>query len=198
MSIEYIGGYCETCKANRKLERKAPNHILHLLLTIILGIFTAGIGAIIWIIVWILVSIRFGGWICSTCGSNNVKAKTSLIKLFIYISIAIIFISIGNLTKKELIEKKEVASNIESKYEILTNNLTRNECADEALNYLFSKFTQQVNINVIKATYIPKDKLTANINILFEENEIKKSFTAICIKNENKIKIEELELTLIN
>lgn len=78
MALDYSGGYCEVCNAERKIERKAPNHILHLLIVVVLGVFTAGVGAVIWVIVWILISIRFGGWMCSTCGSRKIKFKKPL------------------------------------------------------------------------------------------------------------------------
>jgi len=71
MSIEYHTGYCKSCDADRKLERKTPNHILHFLITVVLGIFTYGIGSAIWIGVWFLISTKFSGWTCHVCGSKN-------------------------------------------------------------------------------------------------------------------------------
>ena len=59
-------GFCKHCDRKTLLRRKRPNHVLHLLLTII----TAGI----WLIVWILVSIQIGGWRCSQCGSKTARA----------------------------------------------------------------------------------------------------------------------------
>ena len=73
MGVEFSSRFCKTCDTQRKVERKTPNHILHLLLTIFLGAFTFGIGSIIWIIVWILLSIKIGGWRCSVCGGNSFK-----------------------------------------------------------------------------------------------------------------------------
>lgn len=71
MSIEYHTGYCESCDSDRKLERKTPNHILHFLITVVLGIFTYGIGSAIWICIWFLISTKFTGWTCHVCGSKN-------------------------------------------------------------------------------------------------------------------------------
>lgn len=73
--MQYRHGHCEVCNKDGKIERETTNHILHLFITIFLGLFTAGIGSIVWIIVWILISIRIGGWRCSTCGSAKVNIK---------------------------------------------------------------------------------------------------------------------------
>ncbi|MCG3680276.1 hypothetical protein [Aliarcobacter butzleri] len=72
MGIEFSSKFCKTCNAQKKVERKTPNHILHLLLTIFLGSFTLGIGGIIWILVWIGISMNASGrWVCSTCGGKD-------------------------------------------------------------------------------------------------------------------------------
>ena len=68
MATEYSTGYCKHCAAERKLERKGTNHILHLLLSIV----TFGL----WLIVWLFISrLRFGGWVCSQCGSEDVTTS---------------------------------------------------------------------------------------------------------------------------
>lgn len=59
------GGYCKHCKEQVRVFRRAPNHILHLILTLL----TFGL----WIIVWLGVSVSFGGWRCCRCGSTCVK-----------------------------------------------------------------------------------------------------------------------------
>ena len=43
-----------------------PNHILHLLLTLLTGV---------WLIVWIVLAARSKGPICSRCGSPTISAK---------------------------------------------------------------------------------------------------------------------------
>ncbi len=65
MSHANATGFCDACNAQRRLIRPRPNHILHLLLTII----TAGL----WIIVWILCAIRIGGWRCQVCGRKTAR-----------------------------------------------------------------------------------------------------------------------------
>jgi len=71
MGLEHRTDYCKNCKTNRKLERKRPNVIVHLLITIVLGTFTYGIGSIIWIGVWIFLSNKSKSWICMDCGHTN-------------------------------------------------------------------------------------------------------------------------------
>ena len=68
MAEQVTGGYCKTCQANRNIYRRSPNHLLHL----ILSILTAGL----WIIIWIGVTIQFGGWRCKECGSKKVSRGT--------------------------------------------------------------------------------------------------------------------------
>ena len=65
MGVQYKGGYCKKCGENRKVSRKTPNHILHLLLSLV----TMGL----WLIIWILISVQFGGWRCDKCGSKKVS-----------------------------------------------------------------------------------------------------------------------------
>ena len=73
MSLEYRTGYCPDCKADRKLERKKPNHILHFLITVVLGIFTYGIGSLVWMGIWYLIAVKFNSWVCHICGNQNSK-----------------------------------------------------------------------------------------------------------------------------
>lgn len=203
MSTEYIGGYCETCQAQRKFERRSPNHILHLLITVVLGVITLGIGAVIWIIVWILLSIQFKGWICSTCGSPKDKEiKINYFKLFIFVFIALVsvsFISSLNKSSDNKIEKTmtQKDENVSKKYEIISDKLTKEECTDKAIDYIMSKAKGQTKIDVLEETFIPKEKYSGTINIIFIENQIKKSFTGSCIK-QNGISIKELETIIQN
>ncbi|KKN68331.1 hypothetical protein LCGC14_0452070 [marine sediment metagenome] len=60
MAKQEKGGYCKVCDKNVLVWRKGTNHILHL----ILSLLTFGL----WLPVWIFISIKIGGWKCSTCG----------------------------------------------------------------------------------------------------------------------------------
>jgi len=73
MGLEYRTGYCPDCEADRKLERKKPNHILHFLITVVLGVFTYGIGSLVWMGVWYLIAVKFNSWVCHICGNKNAK-----------------------------------------------------------------------------------------------------------------------------
>lgn len=66
MALEYKAGKCARC-GPMKLERKGTNHILHFLITVC----TIGV----WLIVWLGLTVKFGGWRCSTCGSKNVSTR---------------------------------------------------------------------------------------------------------------------------
>jgi hypothetical protein len=56
------GGWCRHCDRRVVVRRPAPNHVLHLLMTLV----TCGL----WLVVWIGQSVRVGGWRCSQCGSG--------------------------------------------------------------------------------------------------------------------------------
>lgn len=66
MAEQKSGGFCQQCNGQRVVFRKGTNHILHLLLSV----FTLGL----WLIVWIGVTVKFGGWRCSVCGSARVSS----------------------------------------------------------------------------------------------------------------------------
>lgn len=72
MGIEISSKFCKSCNAQKKVERKTPNHILHLILVFVLGFFTLGIGSVVWILVWLILSLKAAdNWVCSTCGSKD-------------------------------------------------------------------------------------------------------------------------------
>lgn len=60
MGIKTAGRFCKQCSANVLAQCQRPNHILHLLLTLL----TAGL----WVIVWIIVSARVEEYHCTRCG----------------------------------------------------------------------------------------------------------------------------------
>lgn len=68
MAIKTKGAYCNSCNANVMAQSNKPNHILHLILTIITGL--------LWGIVWILISVgAIGGYRCTTCGHKVSGAR---------------------------------------------------------------------------------------------------------------------------
>lgn len=70
--MKYSSGYCKHCRKQVKIEGQSPNHILHLLLSIITG----GL----WLIVWIILCCLSGKYRCPICGcivENNSTEKSS-------------------------------------------------------------------------------------------------------------------------
>jgi len=72
MGQKHTQKYCKACQENVLAVKKEPNHILHLILTIL----TSGM----WLIVWLLVSIFQDSWRCSKC-----KKRLQLYNQFIFI-----------------------------------------------------------------------------------------------------------------
>ena len=66
MGITTAGGYCDTCQERSTLQAQTPNHVLHLLLTLVTGL---------WAIVWLAVSLQRPPYQCSRCGGLNVTFK---------------------------------------------------------------------------------------------------------------------------
>ena len=60
---KHLSAFCIHCQEKTLHIKKTPNHVLHLLLTIL----TAGL----WLIVWILVGMSSASekWQCSKCGT---------------------------------------------------------------------------------------------------------------------------------
>jgi hypothetical protein len=62
MGIVQAQRYCPTCNRLVLANKRTPNHILHLLLTVLL------LGA--WAIVWLIVALTSNKpYLCTTCGS---------------------------------------------------------------------------------------------------------------------------------
>ena len=55
--------FCKQCGQNRLAVGTKPNHVLHLILTIL----TAGLWAIVWVVV---AGLSAGNFRCSQCGSQ--------------------------------------------------------------------------------------------------------------------------------
>jgi len=62
MGQKQTGRFCAHCQANTMATAQAPNHVLHLLLTL----FTMGL----WFIPWILIASATGTFRCTKCGSK--------------------------------------------------------------------------------------------------------------------------------
>ena len=67
MGISTEAGYCNACQIRTTLQAQTPNHILHLLLTLV----TAGV----WAIVWLLLALQRAPYRCSRCGGFNITFK---------------------------------------------------------------------------------------------------------------------------
>jgi ribosomal protein S27AE len=65
MAFEETQKFCPSCGRNVLARRKGTNHILHFLITFL----TCGI----WLLFWAGSSVKFGGWLCSQCGSNALQ-----------------------------------------------------------------------------------------------------------------------------
>jgi hypothetical protein len=62
MAIKQTQKFCKGCQENVLATKNGPNHILHLILSLI----TAGI----WVIPWVLFSVLQQPWRCSKCGKR--------------------------------------------------------------------------------------------------------------------------------
>jgi len=145
MGLEYNSGYCKECEAVKKLQRNTPNHLLHFIIVIALGIVSFGIGSIIWLFVWIGISIQFGGWRCSTCGSKDVKASfqmPSFFTSFLIFSALAIFLIIPYLqdefknrpNMKKEVKKENVKQGSQAEYDAYEVNQVKQELVKIALS----------------------------------------------------------------
>jgi hypothetical protein len=58
--------YCPSCQTEVLAVASTPNHILHLLLSIVTG----GL----WLICWLMVALRVEAWRCARCGSETYRS----------------------------------------------------------------------------------------------------------------------------
>lgn len=65
MGQSHTQRYCPTCEKKVRAVMQTPNHILHLLLSIVTG----GL----WLVVWILVALTPRAWRCTQCGATNLR-----------------------------------------------------------------------------------------------------------------------------
>ena len=54
--------YCPVCRRPRRVTRRAVNHLLHF----VLSLLTAGF----WLVLWFLAVYASAPWVCSSCGST--------------------------------------------------------------------------------------------------------------------------------
>jgi hypothetical protein len=59
--LEENWGFCPSCQRGVVIRRKGPNHLVHL----ILSLLTSGL----WVIIWLAVSVKPGGWKCAECAT---------------------------------------------------------------------------------------------------------------------------------
>lgn len=60
MSVQRSSKHCAYCGEKVLAIRQGPNHVLHLLMSLV----TMGL----WLPIWLLSSVIIGGWQCSRCG----------------------------------------------------------------------------------------------------------------------------------
>lgn len=63
MGTKTTGKFCSACQANVMAQKNTPNHILH----IIISLITLGL----WVPIWLLISLfSVGQWRCTRCGHH--------------------------------------------------------------------------------------------------------------------------------
>jgi len=62
MSFKETSGYCPHCNKDVLCRAQTPNHVLHLILSII----TSGF----WLIVWFILCLKQKEWRCTQCGQK--------------------------------------------------------------------------------------------------------------------------------
>lgn len=62
MPVEQSQAYCATCQRMVLVQRAAPNHLIHALVTL----FTCGF----WAVVWAIVALNKPHWRCGMCGTR--------------------------------------------------------------------------------------------------------------------------------
>jgi hypothetical protein len=82
--MQLASRYCPACGRQGVAVRSSPNHVLHLLLTIL----TVGF----WFPVWLLLAILGGTWNCQACGTRTYASRfdrfvTFLVRVFIVVSL---------------------------------------------------------------------------------------------------------------
>lgn len=88
MPIEHSQAHCRACQRNVLATRNGPNHVAHLLVSIV----TAGI----WIPFWIILSVFPPGWMCSQCGAKvSGSAGFSFGRVLIIVFLVVVVVIVG-------------------------------------------------------------------------------------------------------
>lgn len=66
--MKQASGYCDVCERRVYATGRAPNHVLHLVLTV----FTGGLWGIVWAL---LAAGTIGNYRCTRCGSRVAKVS---------------------------------------------------------------------------------------------------------------------------
>lgn len=86
--------YCGVCRRQAMAWRAGPNHILHLILTVITG----GI----WLIVWIGSFFRVGGWQCESCGTRQSSVLVAFLMIGIAVAVSLLLLSANPYYRDQL------------------------------------------------------------------------------------------------
>lgn len=82
MPLQHAQGYCPHCQRPALIQRDAPNHLVHALVSL----FLCGL----WIPVWLLVFMNSSPWLCSQCGTEvKVPLPWSSVALLVIVIAAV-------------------------------------------------------------------------------------------------------------
>lgn len=67
--------FCQDCDKNVLALKSGPNHTLHFIITVLLGLFTWGIGALFYLAIWFFITMLESKKKprCSECGAQLAK-----------------------------------------------------------------------------------------------------------------------------
>ena len=81
MPLQHAQGFCPHCQRKVLIQRDAPNHLIHALVTLV---------TCVWGIVWLLVSMDSRPWLCSQCGTEvKVPLPWSSVALLVFVIAAV-------------------------------------------------------------------------------------------------------------
>src|SRR5262249_44327305 len=80
---------CPGCQQERAFRQHLPNHVMHALLTILLG----GL----WLPVWVLAAFYPGAYRCSACGAKYVKPRRPWSPAFVLFGVLVVVLIVAGL-----------------------------------------------------------------------------------------------------